>query len=158
MNVFILLSCLKLIAYLAFQKLTSMTPPIIEPIWEDTLTYVGIIVGPLLFCLVVGLLVFASMMRKQRSLHGTYNPQKQEINAPRFELTDMSSSTFKYPAQERLIWSNQMLCDVLWYRYISSPNSFCHHHTLNIISFLLLYYCLCAIRHLCSCIWNYLAT
>ncbi len=51
-------------------------------------------VGLLSFCLLAG------SVRKKRSLHGTYSPQKQEINAPRFELTEMM---FKIPPEERLI-------------------------------------------------------
>jgi len=42
------------------------------------------------------------MVRKKRSLHGTYNPQKQEYgNGPRFEMTDLDM--LKKPAEERLI-------------------------------------------------------
>jgi len=41
------------------------------------------------------------MVRKKRSLHGTYNPQKQEINGHRFEMTEMD--VFKKPNEERLI-------------------------------------------------------
>jgi len=41
-------------------------------------------------------------MRKNRSLHGTYNPQKQEYgNGPRFEMTEIDM--LKKPAEERLI-------------------------------------------------------
>jgi len=48
-----------------------------------------------LMCLVI-------MVRKKRSLHGTYNPQKQEINgAPLFEMTERTM--FKMPNEERLI-------------------------------------------------------
>jgi len=41
------------------------------------------------------------MVRKKRSLHGTYNPQKQEINGHRFEMTEMD--VLKKPNEERLI-------------------------------------------------------
>jgi len=48
-----------------------------------------------LMCLVI-------MVRKKRSLHGTYNPQKQETIGPRFDHgTEMD--VFKKPAEERLI-------------------------------------------------------
>lgn len=88
------------------KKIAVIYPPIMMRPTEDsslfssgTLTYVSMIVGPLLFCLLVGLVVLASMMKKQRSLHGTYNPQKQEIHAPRLEMTEM----FKVPPREMLI-------------------------------------------------------
>jgi len=48
-----------------------------------------------LMCLVI-------VVRKKRSLHGTYNPQKQEINGYPFEMTEMSN-VFKKPNEERLI-------------------------------------------------------
>ena len=44
-------------------------------------------------------MVFLNMARRKRSLHGTYNPQKQELAAPRLELDYM----LKLPAEERLI-------------------------------------------------------
>ena len=72
------------------------------------------IAGGMMFVALVGLLVFLNMARRKRSLHGTYNPQKQvslmarpreiiqhfqELAAPRFELDYM----LKLPAEERLI-------------------------------------------------------
>lgn len=57
------------------------------------------IAGGMLFVALVGLMVFLNMARRKRSLHGTYNPQKQELAAPRLELDYM----LKLPAEERLI-------------------------------------------------------
>ena len=72
--------------------------PKLDP-YSKTLTYVSLVMGPLILCALIGLIIFASMMKKQRSLHGTYSPQKQEFNAPRIEMTEM----FKVPPNERLI-------------------------------------------------------
>lgn len=89
----------------SIQQLWSLFQPIVKrptdasEISSQTLTYVSVILGPLLFCALIGLIIFASMMKKQRSLHGTYSPQKQEINAPRIEMTEM----LKIPPNERLI-------------------------------------------------------
>lgn len=55
--------------------------------------------GGLLFVAVIGFIVFISLARKKRSLNGTYSPQKQELQAPRFELDFM----IKPPNEERLI-------------------------------------------------------
>lgn len=57
------------------------------------------VAGGMLFVALVGLLVFLNMARRKRSQHGTYNPQKQEMAAPRLELDYM----LKLPAEERLI-------------------------------------------------------
>jgi len=58
-----------------------------------------VVVG--LLVLGIGFLIFVTM-RKNRSLHGTYNPQKQEYgNGPRFEMTEIDM--LKKPAEERLI-------------------------------------------------------
>lgn len=70
------------------------------PLPEGLLKIVLPVVGGLLVVAFVSLMFFASMVKKKRSLHGTYSPQKQEINAPRFELTEM---VFKIPPEERLI-------------------------------------------------------
>jgi hypothetical protein len=63
----------------------------------------AMIVGPaavgLVVILLIGLAALLSVARKKRSLHGTYSPQKQEFNAPRLELANMS----KIPPVERLI-------------------------------------------------------
>ncbi len=65
-----------------------------------SLTYIlAPLVGGMSFLLIVGLLVFISMAKKQRSMHGKYNPQKQEYHAPRLEL----EMRIKPPAEERLI-------------------------------------------------------
>ena len=67
---------------------------------RELLLIVAPVVGGLLLVALISLLCLASMVKKKRSLHGTYSPQKQEIQAPRFELTEM---VFKVPPQERLI-------------------------------------------------------
>ena len=63
----------------------------------------AMIIGPAAVGLVVvffvGLMAFFSVARKKRSLHGTYSPQKQEFNAPRLELSNLT----KIPPVERLI-------------------------------------------------------
>lgn len=65
--------------------------------------YLLLIVAPLaaglIFVSVVGLVVFVSIARKRRSEHGSYNPQKLEMQAPRLELDLM----MKPPNEERLI-------------------------------------------------------
>ena len=68
---------------------------------DDELTSLIIapVAGGMLFVALVGLVVFFNMARKKRSQHGTYNPQKQEIMAPRMELNYM----LKPPIEERLI-------------------------------------------------------
>lgn len=57
------------------------------------------LVGGMLFVALVGLLVFLNMARRKRSQYGSYNPQKQEMVAPRLELDYM----LKLPPEERLI-------------------------------------------------------
>ena len=68
---------------------------------DDELTSLIIapVAGGMLFVALVGLVVFFNMARKKRSQYGTYNPQKQEIMAPRMELNYM----LKPPIEERLI-------------------------------------------------------
>lgn len=67
---------------------------------RELILIVGPVAGGMIFVAIVGLAIFASMVKKKRSLHGTYSPQKQEYNAPRLELTEMM---FKIPPEERLI-------------------------------------------------------
>jgi len=57
------------------------------------------VAGGMLFVGLVGLLVFLNMARRKRSQYGSYNPQKQELVAPRLELDYM----LKPPPEERLI-------------------------------------------------------
>lgn len=52
-----------------------------------------------MFVALVSLVVFINLARRQRSLHGTYNPQKQDLAAPRLEL----GLVLKPPKEERLI-------------------------------------------------------
>ena len=56
--------------------------------------------GAFMFVALVAFLVFVSMAKKKRSLYGSYNPQKEEYNAPR--LTDYEMK-LKLPPEERLI-------------------------------------------------------
>ena len=58
------------------------------------------VIGGMLFVAIVGLLVFVSMAKKKRSQHGKYNPQKQEYNGLRYELSVLK---MKPPNEERLI-------------------------------------------------------
>lgn len=58
------------------------------------------LLGGTLFLSLVALLVFLNVARRKRSQHGSYNPQKQEMVAPRhLELDYM----LKLPPEERLI-------------------------------------------------------
>lgn len=57
------------------------------------------ILGGLVFMLLLSLLVFVNLARRQRSLYGHYSPQKQELVAPRLEL----DLVLKPPKEERLI-------------------------------------------------------
>ena len=75
--------------------------PAPAPVFSGLLNIVAPVVAGLLVLGIGCLMCLVIMVRKKRSLHGTYNPQKQEINAPRFELTEMD--VFKKPAEERLI-------------------------------------------------------
>lgn len=70
---------------------------------QDLVLFVAPVVGGILFVALIGMgfVICISAVKKKRSLHGTYSPQKQEFNAPRFEMTDMS--VFKLPPEERLI-------------------------------------------------------
>ena len=77
--------------------------PAPAPVFSGLLNIVAPVVAGLLVLGIGCLMCLVIMVRKKRSLHGTYNPQKQEINAPRFELTEMD--VFKKPAEERLIWA-----------------------------------------------------
>jgi len=73
-----------------------------DPVLHDD-DWMALIIAPvaggMLFVALVGMVVFVNMARKKRSLHGTYNPQKQELAAPRLELDYM----LKPPNEERLI-------------------------------------------------------
>ena len=66
----------------------------------DVAYIVGPVLGGVLLILLVSLLVLASMARKKRSMHGKYNPQKQEFNGVRNELNELK---LKPPPEERLI-------------------------------------------------------
>ena len=71
---------------------------------QDLVLIVAPVIGGVLVVAVmfVGFVICVATVKKKRSLHGTYSPQKQEFSAPRFEMTDMSN-VFKLPAEERLI-------------------------------------------------------
>lgn len=58
------------------------------------------IVGGVLFVTLIAGIILVTVAKKKRSLHGKYNPQKQELNGHRIELHDLK---MKLPAEERLI-------------------------------------------------------
>ena len=80
--------------------MTMMTTP--EDFGDELLLIVTPVLGGLgfLFLSLVILYFMATAVKNRRSLHGTYSPQKQEIQAPRFEMMDLM---LKHPPQERLI-------------------------------------------------------
>ena len=71
--------------------------PALDDEWTSLI--IAPVAGGMLFVALIGVVVFFNMARKKRSQHGTYNPQKQEIMAPRMELNYM----LKPPNEERLI-------------------------------------------------------
>ena len=72
-------------------------PPVVDEEWTSLI--IAPLAGGMLFVALVGLVVFFNMARRKRSQHGTYNPQKQEVMAPRLELNYL----LKPPPEERLI-------------------------------------------------------
>ena len=72
-------------------------PPVVDEEWTSLI--IAPVAGGMLFVALVGLVVFFNMARRKRSQHGTYNPQKQEVMAPRLELNYL----LKPPPEERLI-------------------------------------------------------
>ena len=69
---------------------------------ERELAYViAPVIGGMLFVALIGLIIFVSMARKKRSQHGKYNPQKQEYNGLRYEMSTLKQ--MKLPNEERLI-------------------------------------------------------
>jgi len=67
---------------------------------EPLLAFVAApLAGGMLFVALLGLIVFLNVAKRKRSQHGSYNPQKQEMVAPRMELDYM----LKLPPEERLI-------------------------------------------------------
>ena len=72
-------------------------PPSGDEEWTSLI--IAPVAGGMLFVALVGLIVFFNMARRKRSQHGTYNPHKQEVMAPRLELNYL----LKPPAEERLI-------------------------------------------------------
>ena len=72
-------------------------PPLVDEEWTSLI--IAPVAGGMLFVALVGLIVFFNMARRKRSQHGTYNPQKQEVMAPRLELNYL----LKPPPEERLI-------------------------------------------------------
>ncbi len=67
-----------------------------ENFWVEILGTVG---GMLAIALVGGI-VFCAMVKKRYGDHGTYSPQKHELNNPKFE---MKERMFEIPPEERLI-------------------------------------------------------
>ena len=89
-------------AHFILQKWSAPTgnlPP--NPVFDGLLKIVAPVVAGLLVLGLGCLMCLVIMVRKKRSLHGTYNPQKQEINGHRFEMTEMD--VLKKPNEERLI-------------------------------------------------------
>jgi protein crumbs len=78
---------------------TGNLPP--NPVFDGLLKIVAPVVAGLLVLGLGCLVCLVIMVRKKRSGHGTYNPQKQEINGHRFEMTEME--VLKMPNEERLI-------------------------------------------------------
>lgn len=64
-------------------------------------TVIGTVVIGILCITLITLAVCLTNVRQKRSLHGTYNPQKQEIYNTRFEMKELP--TMKLPPEERLI-------------------------------------------------------
>ena len=90
-----------------FANFSILFQPDIVPTFglqQDLVLIVAPVIGGVLVVAVmfVGFVICVATVKKKRSLHGTYSPQKQEFSAPRFEMTDMSN-LFKLPAEERLI-------------------------------------------------------
>ena len=77
--------------------------PAPAPVFSGLLNIVAPVVAGLLVLGIGCLMCLVIMVRKKRSLHGTYNPQSQENKNPRCDWTEMD--VFKKPAEERLIWA-----------------------------------------------------
>lgn len=58
------------------------------------------VVGGVVVIMLIGIIFFLSLAKKERSMHGKYNPQKQEFIGLRYELNEMK---MKPPPVERLI-------------------------------------------------------
>ena len=118
------LSFKMLFVFIVLQKWSTPPKPPAPapaPVFSGLLNIVAPVVAGLLVLGIGCLMCLVIMVRKKRSLHGTYNPQKQEINAPRFELTEMD--VFKKPAEERLIWVSISVS--VTQNQFSLSNSFC---------------------------------
>ena len=111
---------------------------------QDLVLIVAPVIGGVLVVAVmfVGFVICVATVKKKRSLHGTYSPQKQEFSAPRFEMTDMSN-VFKLPAEERLIWEKSphttpmffKNCDhdvAFLFECSTKENNYCIHSDLHI--------------------------
>ena len=91
--------------FLSFQKIIPDNPESVPTfgLHRDLVLIVAPVVGGVVIIalIFVGFVICVTAVKKKRSLHGTYSPQKQEFgNAPRFEMTDFM---FKIPPEERLI-------------------------------------------------------
>lgn len=68
---------------------------------DQQLAYVvAPVVGGVVVFMLFGVIFFLSLAKKERSMHGKYNPQKQEFIGLRYELNEMK---MKLPPVERLI-------------------------------------------------------
>ena len=84
--------------------------PAPAPVFSGLLHIVAPVVAGLLVLGIGCLMCLVIMVRKKRSLHGTYNPRKHELCRicykpllPRCDCTEMN--VFKKPIEERLIWA-----------------------------------------------------
>ena len=106
--------CFKMLfVFVVLQKSsTPPKPPAPVPVFSGLLNIVAPVVAGLLVLGIGCLMCLVIMVRKKRALHGTYNPQKEELchrcykpKLPRCDCTEMDFYVFKKPAEERLIWA-----------------------------------------------------
>ena len=93
-----------LFVFVALQKWSTPPKPPAPapaPVFSGLLNIVAPVVAGLLVLGIGCLMCLVIMVRKKRSLHGTYNPRKQEDDTPRFDGIKMD--VFKKPVEERLI-------------------------------------------------------
>lgn len=76
--------------------------PAPAPVFSGLLNIVAPVVAGLLVLGIGCLMCLVIMVRKKRSLHGTYNPREKEID-PRNQPPSFPMDVFKKPAEERLI-------------------------------------------------------
>merc|ERR1712008_112092 len=76
--------------------------PAPAPVFSGLLNIVAPVVAGLLVLGIGCLMCLVIMVRKKRSLHGTYNPRDKEFK-PRNQPPMIPMDVFKKPAEERLI-------------------------------------------------------